>query len=260
MRPIVFVLSLALLWPASVLAATNASPDEGNANDAISAALADPARSDDADDDARRKPGAVLRFAGLEPGQKVLELIPGGGYWTRIFSAVVDKQGHVYELIPDEVASAHQSMVPAILEIIEDRHYRNVSLLRQPAAELSTPEPVDLVFTAQNYHDYMNMLPVDPKADAVSLDTQAFAALKPGGVFLITDHVAAPGAGVSQTDTLHRIEPAVVKAQAEAAGFVFEGASDALRNPDDSHDKKVFDPSIRGHTDQFIYKFRKPMQ
>jgi len=227
---------------------------------AITTALADPARGEDVGDDAERKPGAVLAFAGVEPGDAVLEIIPGGGYWTRIVSPLVGDSGHLYALIPDEVASAHESMVPTIEKLMADPHYANVSLLRQPAADLRVPAPVDLVFTARNYHDYMNLLAVDADnaKQSVSLDAQAFAALKPGGIFLVTDHAAAKGKGVSQTDTLHRIEPAVVKAQAEAAGFEFVGADDALRNPDDDHTLKVFDPAIRGQTDQFIYKFRKP--
>jgi predicted methyltransferase len=94
--------------------------------------------------------------------------------------------------------------------------------------------------------------------DQTSLDKQVFAALKPGGVFVVVDHVAEAGSGIRDTDTLHRIDPELVKKQALAAGFVFEGESNVLRNPADTHKLKVFDKSIRGHTDQFAYKFRKP--
>jgi predicted methyltransferase len=90
------------------------------------------------------------------------------------------------------------------------------------------------------------------------LDKQVYQALKPGGVFVVIDHVAPAGSGMSDTDTLHRIDPAIVRQQAESAGFVFDGKSDALRNSADPHDIKVFDKSIRGHTDQFMYRFRKP--
>jgi predicted methyltransferase len=117
---------------------------------------------------------------------------------------------------------------------------------------------VDLVFTCQNYHDYHD--PFMGPVDMVAFDKQVFAALKPGGLFVVIDHVAPAGSGISDTNTLHRIDPAVVKKEVEAAGFVFAGESDALRNPKDPHTIAVFDKSIRGHTDQFIYRFRKPLK
>jgi predicted methyltransferase len=113
-----------------------------------------------------------------------------------------------------------------------------------------------MVFTSQNYHDYPDkfMGKVDPAVFA----RQVFKALKPGGVFIVIDHVAEAGSGLRDTDTLHRIDPEIVKRQAIAAGFVFVKESEALRNPQDTHKLAVFAPQIRGHTDQFIYKFRKP--
>jgi predicted methyltransferase len=121
---------------------------------------------------------------------------------------------------------------------------------------LSVPQKVDIVFTSQNYHDYHDpfMGPVDMK----KFDEQVFEALKPGGVFIVIDHIAPAGSGISDTNTLHRIDPEVVKQEVESAGFVFDGSSDALINPKDPLNIKVFDPSIRGHTSQFIYRFRKP--
>ena len=112
------------------------------------------------------------------------------------------------------------------------------------------------MFTSQNYHDYPDSFM--GKVDPVMLDQQAFAALKPGGLFVVIDHVAPAGAGMQDTETLHRIDPAIVRKQVESVGFVFDGESKALRNPADPHNIKVFDPSIRGHTDQFMYRFRKP--
>jgi predicted methyltransferase len=129
-------------------------------------------------------------------------------------------------------------------------------VLRQPAAVFSTPAPVDMVFTSQNYHDYPDKFM--GRIDPLSLDRQVYRALKPGGVFLIIDHVAQAGSGMRDTDTLHRIDPAIVKRQLAVVGFRFVGESEALRNPTDDHAKAVFESSIRGHTDQFIYKFRKP--
>jgi predicted methyltransferase len=116
--------------------------------------------------------------------------------------------------------------------------------------------PVDVVFTSQNYHDYPDkfMGSIDPSI----LDRNVYQVLKPGGMFIVVDHVAEAGSGMRDTDTLHRIDPEIVKKQVVAAGFVFEGESDVLRNPADGHKVKVFDPSIRGRTDQFAFKFRKP--
>lgn len=232
------------------VAPTAAAPDY------ITSAINDPARQADQVNDTRRQMSAVMRFTQLKPGQKVLELVPGSGYWTRVFSGIVGPSGHVYTVWPNEMMKFAAKSFANWQTLVPTPHYANVSLLREPAAELSVPEPVDLVFTAQNYHDYHD--PFMGPVDMASFDKQVFAALKPGGVFVIIDHVAPAGSAASDTNTLHRIDPDLVKREVEAAGFVFDGASDALRNPADPHDIKVFDKAIRGHTDQFIYRFRKP--
>ena len=121
---------------------------------------------------------------------------------------------------------------------------------------LTTPSPVDLVWTAQNYHDLHD--PFLGPADLSKVNAAVRAALKPGGIYLIVDHADAAGTGLRDTNTLHRIDEASVKSEVTAAGFVLVGASDLLRNPADNHTLKVFDPAIRGHTDQFVLKFRKP--
>ncbi|GLQ96245.1 class I SAM-dependent methyltransferase [Dyella mobilis] len=222
----------------------------------VRAAVADPARGQDANNDARRKITDVMVFSEVKPGQKVLELIPGSGYFTRVFSAIVGTKGHVYALWPNEYAKEDADDVTGSDKLAADPHYANVSVLKQPAAQLSVPEPVDLVFTSQNYHDYPDAFM--GKVDPVAFDKQVYAALKPGGLFVVIDHVAPAGSGMADTDTLHRIDPAIVKKQVESVGFVFAGESSVLHNPDDPHTNKVFDSSIRGHTDQFVYRFRKP--
>jgi predicted methyltransferase len=222
----------------------------------IQAAVNDPARAQDASNDARRKITDVMVFSEVKPGQKVLELIPGTGYFTRVFSDVVGTQGHVFVLWPNEYAKEDVDNVEATQKIAADPHYPNITILRQPAAQLSVQEPVDLVFTSQNYHDYPDAFM--GKVDPVAFDKQVYAALKPGGLFVVIDHVAPAGSGMADTDTLHRIDPEIVKKQVESVGFVFAGESSALRNPNDPHTIKVFDSSIRGHTDQFMFRFRKP--
>jgi predicted methyltransferase len=221
----------------------------------VSNALNDPARAADKKDDARRKIAEVMAFAGVKPGDKVLELVPGSGYWTRVFSRIVGPNGHVYTVWPNEMAKYSAKSFANWQDLVKST-YANVSLLKQPAAMLSVPQKVDVVFTSQNYHDYHDpfMGPVDMKKFA----KEVFDALTPGGVFIVIDHIAPAGSGTSDTNTLHRIDPEVVKQEVESAGFVFDGSSDALMNPKDPLDVKVFDPSIRGHTSQFIYRFRKP--
>ena len=121
---------------------------------------------------------------------------------------------------------------------------------------MSAPEPLDLVWTSQNYHDYPDafMGHIDPAV----LNRAVFAMLKPGGIWFIVDHAAAAGAGMGETERLHRIDPATVRAQVEAAGFAYEGEIQILANPADDHRRPVFDPAIRGRTDQFVMRFRRP--
>ena len=138
--------------------------------------------------------------------------------------------------------------------IAADPTYPNVVVEATGFQTIAAPEKADVVWTSQNYHDMHNMTTLD----LAKSNKSVFDALKPGGVYLVLDHTAAAGSGVSATNTLHRIDPAVVKSEVEAAGFKFEGESKVLANPADDHTLKVFDPAIRGHTDQFIYKFRKP--
>lgn len=257
MKTMAFVAILALTTALPVATASaQANLHSGAINLVVSRAVNDLARQADKSNDARRKISSVMEFAEVAPGQKVLELIPGSGYFTRVFSAIVGAKGHVYAVWPAPYAKEADGDVASLRKLATTKHYANVSVAVQPADQLSVREPVDLVFTSQNYHDYPDkfMGKVDPSV----LNKQVFAALKPGGLWVVIDHVAPAGSGMADTDTLHRIDPAIVKKQAQAAGFMFDGESDALRNPADPHTVKVFDKSIRGHTDQFIYRFRKP--
>ena len=260
MRPTVLAVLVALTLPAAAVAATPAHARHhavGTVPAYVTAAMHDPARKADAADDARRKMAAVMTFAEVKPGEKVLELVPGSGYWTRVFSAIVGPQGHVYTVWPAEMAKFSTKSLDSWRKLAATPHYANVSVLEQPAAMLSVPAKVDVVFTAQNYHDYHD--PFMGPVDMMKFDKEVFDALKPGGLFVVIDHAAPAGSGTSDTNTLHRIDPAVVKQEVESAGFVFDGSSDVLHNPADPLTAKVFDKSIRGHTDQFIYRFRKPV-
>jgi predicted methyltransferase len=224
---------------------------------AIAGAVADAGRPDaDKQRDANRKPAEVVAFAGIKPGQKVLDLLPGGGYFTRIFAKTVGAKGEVYALVPDSIVAARPKAADAVNAIAADKAYGNVKVLVQPLASLKTPAPVDVVWTSDNYHDLKNQM-FGP-ADTAAMNKAIFAALKPGGTYIVLDHAAAAGSGTRDTETLHRIDPAVVKAEVTAAGFVFAGESDVLHNAADDHTIKVVDGTIRGKTDQFVYKFTKP--
>jgi len=222
------------------------------------AAVADKGRPEaDTKRDADRKPAEMLEFAGVKQGQTVVDLIPGGGYFTRIFSKAVGPKGTVYAVggPPRPTTDpAKPPPTPAQDTIAADANYSNVKSIHLPlAGGLSIPTKADLVWTSQNYHDVKNVANID----MLAFDKAIFNSLKPGGVFIVLDHVANADTA-NATSTLHRVDPAVVKKEVEAAGFKYEGESTVLRNPADDHTKGVRDGAVQGHTDQFIYKFRKP--
>jgi len=219
-------------------------------------ALRNPARpAADMARDAGRKPGETLLFAGLRPGMKVADLIPGQGYFTRIFSKAVGPRGRVYAYVPDELSKLAKRE-PAVAALTRDPQYANVRLTLSTLPQFSTPERLDMVFTAQNYHD-MHADFMGP-VDVAQVNRQVYNALKPGGLYIIIDHSARPGSGLASVNTRHRIDPAAVRREVEAAGFVFAGQGSFLKSPQDSLTLSVFDKDIRGDTDQFIYRFRKP--
>lgn len=220
----------------------------------VSAAVADPARpaADTARDDAR-KPAETLAFAGVKSGDQVLELGAGKGYFTRLLSAVVGPEGTV-TIYTVSVPPKPDQVAPALTAVTSDAHYANVHLILQRLTEAKPAAKFDLVWTTQNYHDFHNV----PDLDITVLNRTIFDSLKPGGVYFVLDHVAEPGSGARDTNTLHRIDRATVVQEVQAAGFVLAGEGDFLRNTADSHSAKVFDGTIQGHTDQFALKFRKP--
>ena len=222
----------------------------------VAAAIDNPDRPDtDKARDAARKPAEMMEFAGIRPGQKVIELIPGPGfYFTKILANVVGPTGHVYAASPGPNVNAGSDTLPPKSSLTTNPAFANVSDVVLPGG-LPAVAPVDVVWTAQNYHDFhLARLHVDVPAT----DRLIFSLLKPGGEFIVIDHSAVAGSGLDVPDKLHRINEDIVKQEVEAAGFVLEAESVALRNPADPRTALVFDPSIRGHTDQFVLRFRKP--
>ena len=245
----------------------------------ITAAITDASRpSTDTVRDINRKPAEVLQFAGLKTGDKIADYAAGAGYFTRLFAAVVGPNGHVYASVPSALFK-YLNIVKGIAEI-ETYAFTHANVTVSLAAALDAakyPEKLDVFWISQNYHDLHDrfMGPVDMGA----FNRAVFAALKPGGTYLVLDHVAGGGGAARRppnpprqlgpprgagggradvTDTLHRIEPATVRREVESAGFKFVGESAILANAADPHTAGVFDPSIQGHTDQFILKFRRP--
>ena len=245
------LLSLSI-YAGGILAATPDVPAD------VAAAVADARRpAAQVKDDATRRPGLALAFSGVKSGDRVADFMPGNAYYTRILSRVVGATGHVYAFIPEEqVAHCAPAEIVGTRAIQHDPAYANVTVLTRPLAHFHLPEPLDLLWTAQNYHDLHDTF-LGP-ANVAALNNAFFNALKPGGVFLVIDHVAEAGSGLRDTETLHRIDPIRMRVEIESAGFVFDSQSDILRNDDDDHRRTVFDSFIRGKTDQVIFKFRKP--
>jgi predicted methyltransferase len=225
---------------------------------ALAAAIADPRRpAEQVKLDPMRKPAAVVAFAGVKPGDHVADFMPGNAYFTRILSDVVGPAGRVYAFIPaEQVANCAPSEIAGTRALAHERGYANVTVLTDSIANFRAPEPLDVLWTALNYHDLHDSF-MGP-ADVAALNKRIFDALKPGGSFLVIDHVAASGSGLRDTETLHRIDPMQMRREIEAAGFILEAQSNVLRNADDDHTRAVFDPMVRGKTDQMVLRFRRP--
>ena len=233
----------------SVLALAVAAPVFAASQAEISAALANPNRPQaDKDNDAKRHPAELLAFTNIKMGDKVSEIVPGGGYVTRLLSKVVGPSGHIYAT---NMPTLNERFKTGVNPIVADPSYGNVTVVETPLAEMKFPEPLDAVFTSENYHDFQNMGMF--LTDTAAMDKAAFAALKPGGLFIITDYVGAAGTGKTQTQQLHRIDPAVIKSEAMAAGFMLEAEGTALMNPMDN----LTGRSGQGSS-QMMYRFRKP--
>ena len=239
--------------------ANEPSPDKGPpVPAAVSAAVADPRRpAEQVRLDSTRKPALVIAFAGLKSGDRIADFMPGNAYFTRLFSDVVGPSGHVYAFIPaEQIAHCPAREIAGTRAIEHHPGYANVTVMTGSTANFRAPELLDVLWTAQNYHDLHDAF-MGP-ADVAALNKRFFDALKPGGVFIVIDHAAAPGSGLRDTETLHRIDPIRMQTEIEAAGFVLEVQSDVLRNLADDHTLAVFDPSILGRTDQVELRFRKP--
>ena len=193
----------------------------------------------------------VVAFIGLKKGDKVADIV--AGRLTGSLAEAVGPTGKVYAVETAEVVKVHPEALVHMKALAAKSP--NVIVSANPVAS-ALPSGLDAVFIRQNYHDLYDKF-MGP-ADVAAFNKAVFSALKPGGVYVVLDHVAAAGSGIGATETLHRIDPARVKADILAAGFKVDGESSILANKGDDHTKNVFDESVRGHTDQFLYRFKKP--
>lgn len=246
-RPLTLALLLAVA--AAPVAAKQASAPS------YKAALADPARpAADRERDAARKPADLLAFAQIKPGQKVGDYVMGGGYVTRLLAAAVGPTGKVFAFQPAEFIK-FKAQYGTDQAAVDDA-YANVDAVAGPFAAPAFPEPLDVIITVQNFHDLY--LKPFPEGTGDKASAALFAALKPGGALIVVDHSAAKGSGTTLSDSLHRIDKDAVVAALTKAGFKLEAESKLYCRPADPRTTNVFDPAIRGKTDQFTLRFRKP--
>lgn len=255
MRPIILMTMAAIL---ALPAGCNKAPvpQQGTS---IQSAVSDPARpAAFTAADKFRKPAETLQFSGVKSGMTVGEFYPAGGYFTRMISDVVGPSGHVYAI---ENAGWNDS-VQDDRKMLAEGKWKNVSLDVQPFGTVKFPKPIDLAWVTQNYHDLKipKYGPGGKPVDTVAFDRAVFAALKPGGIFFILDHQGPPNLTPTDIAKMHRINRDVVVKEVTSVGFKLAGEGDFLRNPADDHSKPIFDPSIRGHTDQYALRFVKPAQ
>jgi len=199
--------------------------------------------------DLNRKPAELLTLSGVKPGNQVVEFASFGQYFTGMLSDIVGPKGQVYmydlPYTEQRAGAASQAFVAAHANAKYELVDYNV---------LKLPESIDIVFMVLYYHDLsLNNI------DTASLNARIFKALKPGGIYFIVDHNAAPGSGRRDTQGLHRIDPAVIRQEVSAAGFELVEESKLLAHAHDDHTMMVFAPGLRGLTDQTVFKFRKPV-
>ncbi len=207
--------------------------------------------------DPLRKPVDMLQFAGVRPGMAVFEMLPGGGYFTRLFSAAVGQSGQLTLYVPEEMVARKWAPLESAKTLQGTMAGQPVSVASYP---LAGPVPGDLaerfdvVWTSRNYHDFHNV----PGFDARAANAMVMDLLKPGGVYVVLDHSAPDGSGTTATNTTHRIDADLVRREVESAGFLYDGASAVLKNPADDRTSGVYDGPLKGRTDQFVMRFRKP--
>ena len=201
----------------------------------------------------------LIRFARVDAGSTVIDVYPGDGDWTRLFSDIVGPEGRVYSFVPAEVAHFKNDPFGRMRTLAKEPGRENVDAVSADLVAMQeATQPADVLWLHLFYHDLHTSLIQARGATAALFNQVAFERLKPGGFYVIVDHAAAVGVGTNDAQSLHRIEPVSVREEVEAAGFVLDAESTLLADKDDTHSIKVFDPSSKGETDRFAYRFVKP--
>jgi predicted methyltransferase len=205
------------------------------------------------------KQSELIRLAGVKAGSTVIDVYPGDGDWTRLFSDGVGPRGRVFSFVPTEIADLMPDQVSRMQTLAKEPGRENVEAVSADLVAMpQATQPADVVWLHLFYHDLHTALIQKKGATPADFNRAVYERLKPGGRYVIVDHAAAAGSGTSDTQSLHRIDPASVRKEVEAAGFMLDAASTMLANKDDPHSIKVFDPSIKGQTDRFAYRFVRP--
>jgi len=201
----------------------------------------------------------LILFARVDAGATVVDVYPGDGDWTRLFSNIVGPEGRVLSFVPTEIVHIKTDSVDRMRTLAEEPGQENVEVVSADLVAMPVAvQSADVVWLHLFYHDLHTALIQVNGATAAEFNRAVYRRLKPGGSYVIVDHAAAAGAGTSDTQSLHRIDPASVRQEVEAAGFVLDAESTVLMSKDDAHSSKVFDPAIKGKTDRFAYRFVKP--
>ena len=207
--------------------------------------------------DASRKPAEVLTFLGLKKGMRVSDMFGGNFYWAEIIAPSVGPKGRVSIWQPQQFYSQKVLDRYNAYKAKQPNVWMRMSPFEAPDLQ---PATYDFMLINLDYHDVYwqspkyGITPMEPRAWLSAI----YAAMKPGGIVGVVDHIGPPGDTRAIVEKLHRIDPAVVKADFERAGFVLDRESDILRNPADDHSLLVFDPAIRGKTDRFVYRYKRP--
>jgi predicted methyltransferase len=205
------------------------------------------------------KQSDLIQFARVEAGSTVIDVYPGDGDWTRIFSDIVGPKGRLYSFVPTEIAAVMKDQLGRMQTLSKEPGRENVEAVSADLVAMpEVTQPADVLWLHLFYHDLHTKLIGAKGATAADFNRAVYERLKPGGFYVIVDHAAAAGAGTSDAQSVHRIEPSSVRKEVEAAGFVLDAESTILANKDDRHSIKAFDPSIKGKTDRFAFRFVKP--
>jgi len=206
--------------------------------------------------DKLRKPDKVIEFSGVKPGMRVFDFFAGGGYYTELLSYVVGSTG---EVVSHNNNAYVQFTKKQIDQHLANNRLPNVTQLVSEVDELNLKaNSFDSVFMILAYHDLYYQDNSWAKIDSLKLRKNLFRALKPGATVTLVDHHAAPGSPHTTGTSLHRIDPQIVVKEMEEVGFEWVKQANFLHNPSDDLHKPMFDSSIRGKTNRFVYLFRKP--